>query len=594
MPEPDEMTAMSVSSGPPVTVSDDSGSPGRERGILGRTGRAAGSCWAWLTARRWRIAIAWAAGFVVLFALNVRLSQTTATNSDGASQALQGWDFLHGNILQHNWITGDVAYFPNDVVENALIILVRGLGADDVHWYGGLTYTLAMLLVTLLAMGRPGEVARRQRLARGAIAAGIMIAPELDAGVYSLLQGPAHLGAALPVLLAWLIVDRAPRDAGGRLPGRWQWYVPVAVALLLACTGIADLTAVIIGAVPLVGVCAYRVLRARFFARKALPSQRLEVALVAAGLVAGAISWEGAHILTAIGSLTEVTPITKLAPAHVIFWHNFRVTGLCLLVLAGANFIGVTSHARAGIELLHLAGAILGACGLLVAAWRFLRDEDLISQLLLAGIALNLAGFVAGTHAEEITFTHEISAVLPFAAALAGRVLAGALLKWRLSPVLALVLCGYLAGFGYAVRQPVLPAQNEALVSWLEEHHLKYGLSGYWAANSVTLASHQQVRVLALNRLNGKVQPAVQLVRREWFDPRQSTANFVVLFPTYPGTKPFTGFTGIVGFPYQKDVLATFGQPARTYHYRQYTILVWDKNLLADMAVPVVGDPRLG
>jgi len=93
--------------------------------------------------------------------------------------------------------------------------------------------------------------------------------------------------------------------------------------------------------------------------------------------------------------------------------------------------------------------------------------------------------------------------------------------------------------------------------------------------------------------VDGKVLPAVQLVKREWYDPRQSTANFVVLFPTYPGTRPFTGFTGIVGFPHEKEVLATFGQPARTYHYRQYTILVWNKNLLADMAVPAVNDSRL-
>jgi hypothetical protein len=533
----------------------------------------------WLTASRWRLALAWALGFAVTFALNVRLSGTTAANSDGASQALQAWDMLHGNIAQHGWMTGDVAYYPNDVLEYALIELVRGLSAADVHWYGALTYTLAMLLAALVAMGKPGEATGRQRLARGAIAAGIMIAPELDAGVYSLLQGPAHLGAAIPVLLAWLILDRA----------RQRWYVPVAVGLLLAITGISDLTTLITGVLPLAVVCAYRVLRARAFAGQPLAAQRHEMALIAASLAAGAITLEGARILTALGALTEVAPITKLAPAHLIFWHNFRVAGLCLLVLAGANFIGVHSPARAGIEMLHLAGAALGAGGILLAAWRFLRDEDLISQLLLAAVALNLAAFVAGTHAEEITFTHEMSAVLPFGAALAGRLLAQRLLAWRLSPVLALALCGYLAGFGYEAAQPQVPAQNQALIPWLKAHHLTYGLSGYWAANSVTLASGGQVRILALNRLDGKVLPATQLAKREWIDPKTATANFVVLFPTYAGRAPFTGFTGIVGFSFRKDVLATFGPPDQTYHYRQYTILVWNnKNLLADMAVPLI------
>ena len=64
-----------------------------------------------------------------------------------------------------------------------------------------------------------------------------MIAPEaFDAGVYSLLQGPDHFGTSLPVLLAWLIVDRAQRDPGGHLPGG-SVVVPSWSRMQLACTG---------------------------------------------------------------------------------------------------------------------------------------------------------------------------------------------------------------------------------------------------------------------------------------------------------------------------------------------------------------------
>ena len=528
--------------------------------------------------RRWLTAVAWAVGVVAAFALNLRLSQTTPANSDGASQGLQAWDLLHANVLLHGWITGDVAYFPNDVSVYALIDLVHGLNQDAVHWYGALMYTLAMLLAALLAMGRAGEAPGRVRLARGAVAAGIMIAPQFQAGVYALLQGPDHFGTAVPVLLAWLILDRA----------RPRWYVPVIIALIIAITGIADLTALVTAAIPLLAVCAYRVLRARVLRRQSLGSQHYETSLAVAGLAAAVISNEGPRILAAIGSLTQVAPITQLAPLHVIFWHNFRVAGLCLLVLAGADFAGVHPPLRAGFEVLHLTGAALGACAILIAAWRFLRDNDVISQLLLAGIAANLLTFVVGTHAEEITFTREISDVLPFAAALAGRLLARRLLALRLVPVLAVVLCGYLAGLGYEVRQPVLPAQNQQLVSWLEDHGLHHGLSGYWAANAVTLASREHVRILALNRQGGKFIPATQLVKREWLDPKVSSASFVVFFPTIVGSKPFTGFTGMVGFPYEQTAIATFGRPARIYHYEQYTIYVWNKNLLADMGGPVV------
>jgi hypothetical protein len=595
----------------------------------------------------------WLLGCAVLFAVNLRLSQTTAANSDGASQALQAWDLLHGNPLQHGWITGDVAYFPNDVLAYALIVLVHGLNADDVHWYGALIYTLAMLLVTLLAMGSRGKASGRARLLRGAIAAGIMLCPQLQAGTYALLQGPAHLGSSVPILLAWLLIDRVPREGSGGAVRRGGWLVAVVVAILLAVTGISDMTALYVGAIPLALICAYRLLRSGLSRRPASPRldhidlessrldrpgwqpspglesfnafsrepatrvdlfdgrtlsqldrvrqqpgrrlDRFEIALVIAGVVAAGVAFEGARILTAMGSLTQVAAITSLSPLHVIFWHNFRVAGLCLLVLAGADFIGVHPPIRAGFEMLHLVGAVLGAVAILVATWRFLRDRDLITQLLLAGIVVNLVTFIIGTHAVELTFTHEMSDVLPFAAALAGRVLADYLAAIKVGavriavPVLCLALVGYLGGTAYELHEPKLPAQNASLASWLREHGFRYGLSGYWAANVVTLSTQEQVRVLPINRTKqGKVIVATQLIKRAWYDPQQSTANFVVLFPTYAGVEPFTGFTGTVGFTSETNVIATFGRPAKTYHYQQYTILVWNKNLLADMATPVI------
>jgi hypothetical protein len=35
----------------------------------------------------------------------------------------------------------------------------------------------------------------------------------------------------------------------------------------------------------------------------------------------------------------------------------------------------------------------------------------------------------------------------------------------------------------------------------------------------------------------------------------------------------------------------TFGQPARIYHYQLFTIMVWNKNLLEDIAPPSVAMP---
>jgi len=522
---------------------------------------------------RWLAVAAWGVGLVVAFAANLRLSQTNATNSDGASQALQGWDMLHGNLLLHGWITGDVTYYTTEVPEYMLVELVHGLNADAVHIAAALTYTLAMLLVALLAMGK---ATGREAVARAAIAAGIMIAPQLDAGTYALLNSPDHLGTSVPVLLAWLIIDRA-------LP---RWYVPVAVGLILAWAQIADVLVFYVAVLPLAIVCAFRVLRATVWQRQPLASQRYEIALAVAAVAAGVAGLAGPHVLRAIGGEIQVQPVTQLSPLNVIFWHNLRVTGICLLVLAGADFIGVRQAVRSGFEMLHLVGAALGACAIAVAAWRFPRDRDVVAQLLLAGIVINLVAFAVGTHAVEITYTREITPVLPFAAALAGRLLARRLLAMRLAPVLIVVLCGYLAGLVFAIRQPVVPAQNARLTSWLETHHLRYGLSGYWAANAVTLTSGERVKVRSLDRAGATLRATRQLVKTEWYDPSRESANFVVVYDGYAGTQPFTGFTGVVGFPDTKEVMATFGTPARTYRYSQYTIFVWDKNLLTVLPGP--------
>jgi hypothetical protein len=522
---------------------------------------------------RWPSAAAWGLGLVVAFAANLRLSQTNATNSDGASQALQAWDMLHGNLLLHAWMTGDVTYYTTEVPEYMLVELVHGLNADAVHVAAALTYTLAMLLVALLAMGK---TTGREAVARAAIAAGIMIAPQLDAGTYALLNSPDHLGTSVPVLLAWLIVDRA----------RPRWYVPVVVGLILAWAQIADVLVLYVAVMPLAIVCSFRALRAKVRQRQPLASQRYEIALVAAAVVAGMAGLAAPHVLAAIGGESQVQLDTQLSPLNVIFWHNLRVTGICLLVLAGADFIGVHQAVRSGFEMLHLAGAALGAGGIAVAAWRFPRDRDLVSQLLLAGIVINLVTFAVGTHSVEITYTREITPVLPFAAALAGRVLAGRLLALRLAPILVVVLCGYLAGLVFAIRQPVVPAQNARLTSWLETHHLRYGLSGYWAANVVTLTSGERVKVRSLDPAGATLRATRQLVKTEWYDPSRESANFVVVYNGYAGTQPFTGFTGVVGFPDAKEVIATFGTPARTFRYGQYTIFVWDKNLLTVLPRP--------
>jgi len=176
---------------------------------------------------RWAWPAAYVVAAVLLFLCYLRLSGTQPVTSDPASNALQAWDMLHGNWLLKGWTLTDVSFYTTELPEFMLVEIVRGLGPADAHIAAALTYTLLVVLASLVAKGR---ATGQEGLVRAAIAAGIMIAPQVGHGVFIVLNAPDHTGTGVPVLLTWLVLDRAPRR-------RW---VPVLIAGMLTWTLVAD------------------------------------------------------------------------------------------------------------------------------------------------------------------------------------------------------------------------------------------------------------------------------------------------------------------------------------------------------------------
>ena len=551
--------------------------------------------------RRALAAAAWVLGAVAGFFAYLRLARTLAVNSDGASQALQAWDMLHGNVLLRGWTVGDVNFYTTELPEYMLVELVRGLNQDVVHVAAALTYTLAVLLAALLAKGTSTGL---EAAARVLIAVGIMLAPQLDGGILTVLSSPDHFGTSVPVLLAWLIADRA----------RPRWYVPVVTSVILGLAVAADLTAFYIGVLPLVIVCAVRVGRAKAGGQR-LAAQWHDIALGAGALAGAAAALFALRILETHG-FRAWPAATSLSPVGTIAQHNLGMTGDGLLLLGGADFLVWPFGVTAVFIVLHIVGVFIGACGIALAAWRFPRERDLVAQVLLVGIVINLAAYLVGTRAGSLADTREITGVLPFGAALAGRLLgprlagarltgtgpaggglggrglagrglagrglAGRGLARRFVPAaLVVVLPGYLAGLGLELTTPTVPAQAQQLASWLEARHLSTGLSGFWPANVVTLTTGQRVNIRPVRIAGGRVYPNLALQKADWYNPADTTANFVVLYPGvagYPG-----GLPGYAGFMDMRTILAVFGKPASTYSVGSSTVLVWNKNILTDL-----------
>jgi hypothetical protein len=517
--------------------------------------------------RPWAVTSVWVLGIIAAFASYLQLARTRAVNSDGAGQALQAWDMLHGNLLLHGWLLGDVSYYTTELPQYMLVEFLRGLNKDVVHVAAAMTYTLAVLLAALLAKG---NAAGRQAVARVLIAVGIMLAPQLASGVNILISSPDHIGTSVTVMVVWLILDHA----------RPRWYVPVIVGVFLAWAEAADMLVLYIGVLPLTGVCAVRACQAVAIERKPLASQWYDMALGAAALLAAATGVLALRVIHAQGGFYMPAPSAQFAHGGTALVHNLVITAQGLLLLGGADFLGLRLTASTVFTMLHVVGVSLAVWGTWLAARRFLRDRDLVAQLLVTGVVINLAVYVLSTKAGVVTQTREIVAVLPFSAALAGRLLAGRLLAGRLKaaklmPLLLVVLLGYLVGLSGEISQPPMAAQNQQLTSWLMARHLHTGLSGYWESNVVTLTSGDQVQIRQVALSGGRLIPSTFESKTQWYDPKRNSANFVVLFP---------GVAGYPGFTPEQAVLATFGKPARTYHVGSYTVLVWDRNLLSDLS----------
>jgi hypothetical protein len=544
----------------------------------------------------------------VLMFCYLRIAGTVPVLSDGAANALQAQDMLHGNLLLAGWWVTDVSFLTTELPQYALVIAAAGLRPEVVHICAAITYTLLVLLVAYVARGRASGA---EAVVRALVGAGIMLAPEPGVASWVLLSDPDHVGTGVPLLLLLLLLDRA-RGA------RW---VPVAAFVLLAWASVADPLAEAIGALPLAAVCLARVAVCLPRSLRALRTFWYELSLAAAAVLAALAAKVVGHLIPALGGFQINQGVTGLIPLREVPGNGPLVLR-SLLALFGADFqdapAGGGNHpVNLAFAAVHLAGLALVVAAVAAAAWGLARTLAGLARArsggpgdALAGDALAADAFAAGDPVADVTVVaivvcvatyfllfritniysaHEIGPVLSLGAALAGRRFGGPLARACglrtgtggrpaggrparvavLAALTALLAC-YCAMLGFAAAQGQTPPANAALTVWLQRHGLRSGLAGYWEAASVTVDSEGAITMGSVTPLRGG-----RLAPRHWeqdmriFDPADHSASFVVLAPDSPMSEP--------------DVLRTFGPAARVYRFKTYTILVWRKNLLPDL-----------
>jgi hypothetical protein len=386
----------------------------------------------------------------------------------------------------------------------------------------------------------------------------LLVAPAPGAAVQLLLLGPFHVGTTLVLVLGLLVLD----SAGDRPLGA------IAVGVVLTLAMVSDTLALYVGVVPIALVSGLRLAGSRGRSRPdvAVLSAAL-VAIPAALLVDGAIQqFGGFATLPRQGAFAAIEDMSR----------NVSLTIEGILLLFGANFFGqpLASLATAS-ALTHLAGLALVVVTYhqVVAGWRRGQDTDRVTQALVVAMAIDVAAYLLSNQAIDVMTSRYLVPLLAFGAVLAGRVGADALWTGRLRVAAALVAAAYLVLGGLSLRTPAAPTPEVQLEAFLVQHHLTYGIAGYWQASTVTVHSGGRVRVRAVDL--GAATPSAYLWEAEgsWYDPAHpgNDARFV-LRDTWDSRSAD-----------RSAVESAFGPPSRVYQVGRYEILVWDRNLLDDL-----------
>jgi hypothetical protein len=534
------------------------------------------------------VAVAVAAGALMLCYL--RVAGTVPVLSDGAGNALEAWDMLHGDLLLRGWWVTDVSFYTTELPQYMLVELAAGLRPEVVHICAAMTYTLLVLLAAFVARG---DARGADGAVRALLAAGIMLAPQPGAPAWVLLSDPDHVGTGVPALLLLVLLDRAPH----------RWYVPVCAAVLLAWSIVGDPLMAVIGSGPLALACLARTVWAlpwRAGVRGAdVRGAWYELSLAGAAIVAIPAAAGAQRLIRDLGGFQVNKGVSGVVPLPVIP-GNAPLWTHSVLAIFGADYPAAGGGIGGTIAIAHLTGVALVLTAVGVAAWRLARPGgDLVAGVLVIAVVANLAAYLVVFRVRNIYAAHEIGPVLSLGAALAGRTLGGPLWRsghrlrlrlrrrWRLAPgaVTGLACCALAcpaAMLGLAAAGAQAPPGNAALAGWLARHDLRSGLAPYWEGTSVTLDSGGAIAMVSVVPVvsdRPAAGPAVALAARHWeadmrlADPAGHTADFVVVVPGGPVT--------------QAQALAAFGTPARTYRYEAYTVLVWRGNLLSKLASPV-------
>ena len=517
-------------------------SPSRDADVPGRPGR------------RWLTAVGWIVGAAALLAVFVRIAISFPLNSDESSNALQAWAMLHGHLMLHGWILGDVTFYTFELPLIAVGELFFGLSDLSSSFAAALIYLIvAACGVALAVRGSRGSA----RLARCATVVAILAIPlAVPYGLWVELGPPDHMGTSAFVLVSFLLIDRE------RVPR----YTAPLVGVILVAGQLSDATVRYVAVPAIVLVCLYHMIVARRV-------RNADGAIALAALLSVPAELAVRALLRHFGAYLMIAPNTTIASPGK-WGHNALLAWDVSRWLFGAD---TAPHDPLGgvLTWVGLIALFATVAALIAVAVRW-RTASRTDQLLALAIVFNLGAYIF-SNLPTATNSHEIAIVLPASAALTARFLIPARIKARAIASAAAAVAAVVAVVALATASTFTPAKqpSDDLNAWLTAHHLTYGLAGYWSASAATQNAGGKIDIRPIAIRQNEAWRYNWESNTAWYNASTYDANFVAVQAKYPMT--------------DTAVERAFGKPVAIARIPGWDILVYNHNLLTQVKPTPLG-----
>lgn len=496
-------------------------------------------------------------GLLVL--LYARSAHSQAGTSDRATIILEGQTMASGHLLLQGWNLTFASYWTSDAP--FYDAAVRLVGPRPALLYAGPAVMAALVVVVGVLIAR--EASRGASALAGGLAVIALLGFATPAMALFFVGRGFHMSTALYALLAFAALRRGRFGLG--------WFLAV---VLLAAGMLGDLLLVAYGVVPLLLAGLVAALRQRRW--------QSAVADVSAGLVAVAVAAFARRLAEAGGAFKSEA---ALSTVHV----GQMLRNLAHLPGYASDLLGLTNGLRhnggvaAGLREAHVVGAlcvlacvVAGVWSLVAGARRGRRGQPAavgpetwrLDDLLVITVLCSAVPFVTFARPDQSGVRY-LAVSIVFASILAGRLVARGWCKLpagrsaRVVTALGVaVVLSFATGVGYSLARPEQPYEIPALVSYLEAHHLRWGIGDYWAASITTVQSSGAVIVRPVAASDGgALQQMTTLSEASWYTGQEW--QFLVY------DKPIIDNVDL------DAALRTWGPPARIHVIGPYHVLTW-------------------